>query len=102
MPALLVRVVRKTVVSLDLDLLRESIRRTDERIARLIAERSQLVASALAVKRQMGLPARDPAQEALVAERAVETHRAAGGHYDDEDVRELFLHLCAASAPRGS
>lgn len=78
---------------IDVAAARDAIDRVDDRIAKLLAERSLLVRSAQEAKRAAGLPRRDQAMEIAVLARGVDRHRLAGGAYADHTIRRVFRAL---------
>jgi chorismate mutase len=75
--------------------LRERIEQVDREIIAQIGERVRLAREVGAAKREMGVPALDPAREAVVVRRACELAREAG--VGEEDVRYIFWHLIGLS-----
>jgi chorismate mutase len=75
----------------DLEALRSEIADIDRELIRLIAQRVALARSVGVLKRELGMPALDPAREAAVVRHAGALAREAG--VSDEDVRYIFWHL---------
>lgn len=85
----------------DLTTLRQRIEHVDAALVRLVAERTQLARDAGAWKRVAGQPGRDPAQEAVVLERAATRARELG--LDPAEVRAMFeILLRLARAAQGA
>jgi chorismate mutase/prephenate dehydrogenase len=72
---------------MELDALRDEIRRKDVEIARLVAERTEIAKEIGRVKRREGLPIRNVAVEGAVIDRYLENGRACG--LSDEVSRSL-------------
>jgi chorismate mutase len=74
-----------------LEALRAEIGGIDRELIRLMAQRVALARSVGVLKRELGMPALDPAREAAVVRHAGALAREAG--VSDEDVRYIFWHL---------
>ena len=72
---------------MELDALRDEIRKKDEEIARLVAERTGIAREIGRVKKREGLPIRNPSVEAAVVSRYLENGRSHG--LSDEASRNL-------------
>jgi chorismate mutase len=80
-----------TATSATLEDLRAEIEGIDRELIRLMARRVALARAAGVVKRELGMPALDPAREAAVVRHAGVLARQEG--LSDEDVRYIFWHL---------
>ena len=74
-----------------LEALRAEIGGIDRELIRLMAQRVALARSVGVLKRELGMPALDPAREAAVVRHAGALAREAG--VSDEDVRYIFWHI---------
>ena len=80
-----------TVAQAGLEGLRAEIKEVDRELIRLLARRVSLARAVGVVKRELGMPALDPAREAAVVRHAGALAREAGVR--DEEVRHIFWHL---------
>ncbi len=71
--------------------LRTEIEDIDRKMIQLLARRVSLARAVGVVKRELGMPALDPAREAAVVRHAGALAREAGVR--DEEVRHIFWHL---------
>ena len=74
-----------------LEALRAEIGGVDRELIHLMAQRVALARSVGVLKRELGMPALDPAREAAVVRHAGALAREAG--VSDEDVRYIFWHI---------
>jgi len=78
-----------------LEELRSRIVQVDDTLIRLVGERRDLALEVGRVKRTLGLPVLDPAQEARVVRRAAERARAMD--VDEELARDVIWRIIAAA-----